>query len=362
MAKKLTSLTENSCREFVKGAEYRAELTCDTIAGFHLQKLVASAAYRLRYRDIDGKQKIIKLGKYVDGSKDRMEAAKQAIVYRGAVHDGKDPVADANRQHAVRKVEHQLEQSAIVGVYLEGDYKEFQHRKLSGGEHNLNFIRKHFAEWMDLSMADIGKVLMKRWQSKMETIEWERKEKGVLVPKVGYSYDYIVRCYGAYRAMVRHAITNDVLKDDPLKGFKLESPNSDAQESQHDGSDKLKRRMLTSDELHGIMYGMELFKEECLANLAKPDWKRDIPYWFYPFFYLAYYTGLRVGDLYTLNYNQLNLDFKRLVKIPNKTRHHRNPIQVTHTLNDHLLGILKDWHKMQGSPTSGLVFHLRKVS
>lgn len=357
MAKKsITSLTEDKCRLHVKNAAYRAELACDTIPGFHLQKLKTSAAYRFRYRDMGSNARIVNLGAYIEGKADRIEAAKQASILRGIVTDGGDPAADAKRMQAKQKAEYDLQQTATVGQYLEGIYKRHQARQKDEGIHNLNFIRKNFAEWFSLPMANLTPAHLKQWQLSMETAKREVIESGVKVEKIGYSHAYITRVFGAFRTMIRHAVAEGVLSDDPIAKFRLQRPVALEKAKKLDGSDKQKRRELTPDEIHQLMAGAELFRQECLDKLSKSNWKRDVPMWFYPFFYLAYYTGLRPGDLYTLNWNELNLNFKRLTTTPNKTQHHSDPIEVSHKLNDYLTDILKEWHKLQGSPTSGLVF------
>lgn len=340
--KKITSLTEDRSLQHARAADYRAELVCDMTPGFHLQKLKTSASYRFRYRDAGGKARIMNLGSFVDGTKDRLEAAKQAAILYGIVKDGGDPAAEAQRLQVKRKAEHELQQSATVGAYLEGIYKRYQARKKDGGEHNLNFIRKHFSDWLALPMADITPVMMKQWQLEKEND--------------GLAHATIQRVFGAFRTMLRHAVAEGVLTDDPIVKFRLQRPVASEKAKKLDGSDKLKRRMLTKEELHGIMYGMELFKADCMEKLSKPDWKRDVPMWFYPFFYLAYYTGLRSGDLYSLNWHELNLNFNRLNITPNKTQHHPDPIQINQKLNDHLISILKEWHTQQGKPETGLVF------
>lgn len=337
-----TSITVDKSKQHSKAADYRAELACKKIVGFHLQKTKTGSTWRFRYRDVGGNARIINLGKFVDGTKDRLEAAELALTYRGQVEAGADPAAEMNRQLEQRKAEHELQKSATVGAYLEGIYKRHQARKKDSGEHNLNFIRKHFSDWLTMPMADITPNHLKQWQLQKEND--------------GLAHATIQRVFGAFRTMIRHAVTEGVLTDDPIIKFRLQRPVATQTAKKLDGSDKLKRRMLTKEELHGLMYGMELFKADCMEKMSKPDWKRDIPMWFYPFFYIAYYTGLRPGDLYTLNWHEVNLTFKTINTKPNKTQHHPDPIQINQKLNDHLIGILKEWHTQQGKPITGLVF------
>jgi integrase len=124
--------------------------------------------------------------------------------------------------------------------------------------------------------------------------------------------------------------------------------------------------MLTKQELKGINSGITLYRDKLIqgressishgkSNLVS---LKDLAHshWFFPFFRLAAYTGLRPGDLYTLNWQELNINFKRLVKIPNKTRHHSNPCKVDLPLDNGITGVMKGWHEQLGSPSGGLVF------
>lgn len=343
MAKKsITSITTDAAVKHKNSADYRAELSCSSTIGFHLQKTKTGATWRLRYRDADGSARIVNLGKFFDGTKDRLEAAVLANEYRVKIEDGGDPVIDKKQEQAKRKADYQLKEASTVGAYLDGIYKQHQARKKDFGTHNLNFIRKHFADWFDMPMADITPTHLKAWQLQKE--------------QDGLTYDTIQRVFGAFRTMIRHAVTEEVLQADPIVKFKLARPVATEKAKKLDGSDKQKRRMLTSEELSAVMKGAELFKADCLAKLNKPNWKRDVPMWFYPFLYIGYYTGLRPGDLYTLNWHELNLRDKRLTTTPNKTQHHPDPIRVDQKLSDQLVEILTEWHKLQGSPTSGLVF------
>jgi integrase len=65
---------------------------------------------------------------------------------------------------------------------------------------------------------------------------------------------------------------------------------------------------------------------------------------------------MRPGDLYTLTWQELNLTFRRLVKIPEKTIHHKNPAKLDLPLNDDIYNVMALWHTQQGCPADGLVF------
>ena len=83
-----TSITVDKSVRHIKAALYQEELSCDKITGFHLKKTKAGGTWRLRYSDLPKKRKLITLGRFVDGTKDRLEAAELALSYRGKVEEG----------------------------------------------------------------------------------------------------------------------------------------------------------------------------------------------------------------------------------------------------------------------------------
>lgn len=85
-------------------------------------------------------------------------------------------------------------------------------------------------------------------------------------------------------------------------------------------------------------------------NQNKPN------HWFYTFTLLALHTGLRPGDLLSLTWQELNVNFKRLVKVPEKTRHHSNPTKIIMDLTEQTIADIKPWWELQGKPNAGLVF------
>ena len=343
MAKKsITSISIDKSISHNKTASYRAELPCDTIAGFHLQNGKTGSTWRFRYRDLSSKARILNLGKFVDGTKDRIQAAELALSYRGKVADCGDPASEAEKELQQRKIKHAENLNSTVGAYFNGIYTNHQSRKKDGGKHNLGYITRYFSGWFDWPMNAVSKHHLKVWQVDMEA--------------KNLSHETIKRSFGALRTMLRHAVNEEVLESDPTSRFTLAPPTALEKAAKHDGSDSKSRRMLTSEELAGINKGMELFNAECADKLKKPNWNRPIPAWFYPFFRLAAYSGLRTGDLYSLNWDELNLQFKRLTKTPKKTQHHNDPISVDLPLDDGITRVLSDWYEFLGKPTGGLVF------
>jgi len=345
-----TSLTEHKCNQHIKSAEYRAELACTKIIGFHLQKLKTGGCWRFRYSNFEGKKRILNLGKYSNDTKSRIDAANLAERYRAIIKEGKDPsrIISDNRQQELETAKRKAQ--GKLGAYLEGVYTRHQSRKANGGKHTIKIIEKNFSDFLAMPMDEINEVNLKEWQVKKE------KEKK--------SHATIKRAFGALRTLLRHAVSEGYLDVDPSRKFKLMAPIANAEVTEKDVFKQ--RRMLTSEELTKIYKALDLYKRQLIEqrNNSRNHGKSYLtdlaqlafPHWFFPFFHLAAFSGMRTGDLYSLTWQELNLDFRRLIKTPNKTKHHTDAIKVDLPLNNEIISIMRAWNQQNGCPTTGLVF------
>jgi integrase len=199
-------------------------------------------------------------------------------------------------------------------------------------------------------MSTITAAEIKLWQSE--------REKQVKFPT-------IQRAYGALKTMLNKAVDDGILEFNPLPTKSpLERPHFEETDQQLDA--KNKRRLLTQEEVTRLFSGLEQFN-----NLKKEQRQRSIKHgkayleshddksfshWAIPFTYLAYYTGMRAGDLKAITWQNLNLNFKRLSFTPSKTRHHPDPIVVSLELPRSIVEIMERWWRQSGKPSTGLVF------
>jgi integrase len=348
----ITSLSQLQSLEHARNGKNLSELACLKIPGFHLLKRETCSTWRLRYRNFNNQQKLIKLGKFEDGNKDRLDAAKSALKHRQQIIEGNDPVAEKLKKKLANQLSEVKMKSGTVGKYLTGTYTAHQARKSNEGKHTIDMLDKHFKQWFDLPMSAITEVELKDWQAS--------KEKDKL------SHSTIKRTFGALRTMLRHAVREGVLEFDPSHKFQLQAPTAKEKDKKQQGEELRVRRMLTSGELTAIQLGIDKYKALLISQRTSSiaHGKKSLPslnnvvhpHWFFPFFRLAAYTGLRTGDLYSLTWQELNLQFKRLVKVPNKTKHHSDPITVNLPLDDTITQIMNDWFIQLGSPSNGPVF------
>jgi integrase len=350
---KKTSFTQHNVLTFLSTATDYAEKSCSMISGFQVRKLVSGGQWRYRYTDADGFKRCITIGKF-PSIKPEM-AANEAISLAGEIAKGFDPLVNKNKKiEEVRdfKNKQKASKQANFKAYLEGIYTDHQSRKAHEGKHTIDMIRKHFQQWLDLPMDSITVVDLKHWQSE--------KRKSQL------SHATIKRAFGALRTMLRHAVREGVLEFDPTHKFQLDPPTASEKNNSLQGHDLKTRRMLTGEELAGIHLGIERYKSELIRQRENSLAHGKIglislkdlahPHWFFPFFRLAAYSGLRTGDLYTLNWQELNTQFQRLVKVPNKTKHHHDPIKLNLPLDNDITHVLGLWHEQCGKPANGLVF------
>jgi integrase len=337
--------------QHVLSGKVRGELTCSLIAGFHLQKMSSCATWRMRYRDHNNQQKIIKLGTYVDGKIDRVESAELALKYRQQILDGNQPIVGKDSHRSTSPLSSKRK-GCTLGQYLLGPYTVHQSTKANAGKHTIDMIAKHFKQWVHLTLASIDGSDLQAWHA--------HKQKSAL------SHATILRAFGAFRTMMRHAVKHGVIEFDPSHKFQLQTPAPHPQNTQAPSLQVNPRRLLSKQELTAIQSGIAQYKSKLIAQRSNSisHGKRQLPslkglthpHWFFPFLRLAAYTGLRSGDLYSLTWQELNLAKKSLTKAPNKTKHYKDPIKVELPLDDSIMQIMSAWYQQQGSPRSGLVF------
>ncbi|MFT6909737.1 MAG: integrase [Oleiphilaceae bacterium] len=350
---KKTSFTQNNVLQFLADATDYAEKACLMISGFQIRKLKGGGQWRYRYTDADGFKRCITIGKFPSIKPET--AANEAISLAGEIAKGSDPLVNKSKkieEDREYKKKQKANKQANLETYLSGIYTAHQARKSNEGKHTIDMISKHFKQWATLPMASITDIELKAWQAEKE--------------KSGLSHSTIKRAFGAFRTMLRHAVREGVLEFDPSHKFQLQAPTAKEKSKKQQGEELRVRRMLTPNELTAIQLGIDKYKALLIKQRSNSiaHGKKELPsfdsvahpHWFFPFFRLAAYTGLRTGDLYSLTWQELNLQFKRLVIIPNKTKHHSDPITVNLPLDDTITQIMKDWFMQLGSPSNGLVF------
>lgn len=343
-----TSITDAIARRFLSEGKERDTLFCKRVTGLHLVNLKTGASWRYRYQDANGKRRVATIGRFSELKP--QQAAEKALAWR---NQGQDVLAEKqrNRKEAVEQAA--LAANRTIKDYIEGAYKRYQSRKKSGDE-TLAMIKFNFADLLDRDMATLTKSDILTWQFKRETD--------------GVSHDTIKRAYSALTTMLRYACNQDppLLENNPLEKVRLEKPTDTERADQLSADRRSSRRILTNKEISNLHDGLEGFAAELREQRRNsrahgksylPDLDQvAYPHWFIPLCYCALYTGMRTGDLYSLTWEELNVNFGRLDKVPEKTRHHPKPARIIMDLPTDLLEVMRAWNEQQGKPLTGLIF------
>lgn len=346
-----TSIDDDVAQAWLKKAKERETLACTRLPGFHLVRLKKGGAWRWRYTDALGNRKVATVGKSAS-----MTAEQAADIVADWIKNEVDPLRDkATRQDQKRTAIEESERRTLR-YYLENHYQRVMASwSYQSARANNQRMYKHFDAWLDRDITAIKKPDVRAWQASIE--------------KQGKAYSTIKRTYSALVTMLNSAVDDGVIDVNPLSGVKLLPPTQAAQAAVDNPDRANQRRMLTHAELEALHRGLALFDEDIRTmransrahgkNLSDLS-QRKYPHWFHPFALLALHTGLRTGDLITLKWSELNVEFGRLVKVPEKTRHKavragKKPIVVEMKLNDTIIGIMRTWKREQGGDVD-LVF------
>lgn len=349
MAKLDTSITDKTADSFLKSADDRATLWCEKISGLHLLKTKTGGSWRYRYSDPTGKRRTATVGRYP--SMKPQQAAERASAWR---NDDADVLAEKEQAKAQAIADKQLAAHRTLRAYLDGPYTRYQDRR-TGGNATLAILRSNFESLLDRDLSTLTRADIQAWQSERE--------------KKGRAHATLKRAYGGLRTMLRQAIVDGMLKDNPLEHVALEKPVDNERSAELRKKREATRRLLTKGELAVFHSGLDVFADEIRQgrrnsrkhgkpNLADLD-NVAYPSWFIPFAKLSLYTGLRPGDLFSLTWsNELNPTFGRLTKTPEKTKHHGEDkaARVEMDLPPDALVVVRAWHEQNGKPDSGLVF------
>lgn len=350
-------MDKTSAARHIKTGQYRSELSDSKIKGFHLQKMKSGGKYRLRFTSpVTEKQRIITLGIYVDGTRDRTDAKHLATIYIADIKQGKDPIVEREKKAVQDREKIQVEklknrQLTTVGSYLENHYKQHLSRKKDEGRPTYNRIKNTFNAWLKLPMSSLDEAMLHEWQKTYE---------------VNHTYDTCKHVFALLKTMLRHAVKNEIITKNPLKDCELLEETFIEKNKLQEKKTTSERKMFTKNEMTKIKKAVGIYRQQIIDQRessrqhGKPDLPsfRELshPHWFFPFFAIAATTGMRVGDIYNLQWHHINFEEKSLRKVANKTQHHRDPAVLDLHLHPPVLKPLHDWFVQQGCPSDGLVF------
>jgi integrase len=360
--KRKASFTSDQARKFAKSAQHAEILTDKNNPGFQLYMNKEKPVWRYRYSDpITGKRHIVVIGPFAWGDNAPGLTLPAALaIYddwvsseRGPKHERAAKKAAIIESEVAAQREKEAGKQRTLGAYLAHGYSARLRGKRGEGYATIERIKSVFHGLLDRDMLTLSAMDIYEWQDKREAN--------------GRARATLIRDYGGLKKAVKSAFEDGFISSDPLAGVKLKVPTFEQQKAIHAESQKDDRRPFTDDELRALLKGLAAFDAETREGRrnSRKHGKAYLPdldgvafaHWFIPFTHLALHTGLRVGDLFSLQWgSELNLTFGNLTKVPEKTLHNANPARIVMPLNSVIRKIMRDWWEQSGKPESGLVF------
>lgn len=331
-----TECTKKQFDEWINNSS-SSEISLGGIAGFHAKRNNEGATFRLRYSDEAGKRRFYKIGSYplITLQQARLEARKKA----GEKELGTDIQAD--------RIERKRLAENTLGLYLDNIYSITALQK-SYGKHEIKAIKRHFEAYLERPLNSFTAKDVSNWQAKMI--------------KKGLSVSTIKKQYTALKTVINHAIKRGFLEINSLQHVKLDYMKDSMERIE---ARREKRTYLSKEQISALYEGLERYENERRkerANSIRHGKKNLLSFegltytsHVVPMIELLFHTGLRSGDIITLKWTDINLDFGTLSKVLNKTRH-KNPDATTLPLSPEAIRVLKAWNKQNGLARSGFVF------
>lgn len=331
-------ITKTSLKKFNSIAQKGDRLNDTLQHGFHARKLSTSIGLYFRYQSPSGGRKTVSIGTY---PKISVENARKIISdYSGRIASGED-ISETLSENK------KLSRNTCLN-YIEEIY-DAELKKKKDGKNIRADLFNHFSDLLKKPLPSISKRMIAKWLA--------QKEAQGLSPKT------IKKVFAYFNAMLNHAVkVGGVLETNPLQGYSLNLRKSTPEE---DRKLRQKRTYLTQEQTLKFFNALDLYQQEKrIKNLnSRSHGKQYLPDlnqvefvdYVKPIMLFLYYTGLRPGDALNLQWDEVNLPFKRITKVINKTRH-KNEHPTTIPLSDPCIEVLKTWHRQYGSPAQGYVF------
>ncbi len=342
----LTSISDVALKKFLKSSVENERLSCTKITGFFIRKNRGVGSATFRYQPSSGKGG---RGDITIGRTNKLklsEAALIAVRMIKAINNGDDPklVLKDGSVEIKRVIPGNPNSPGKLKNYFENVYLPDLVRERgvkAAGDQEL-IIRREFEHLFEKEMSDLSTTDIHAWQKTHD--------------KKGNAYGTIVRYFKPLCALIGHAIKESYISKGANEGLLLHRPfqtnclktkNKDQRDRDLDRDedvDIVVRRILEKGELKRLAKALREFnqdvvdqRERSLTHSNKqhlPSFKNiAFAHWFVPYFLIAYYTGMRMGDILNLEWKQVRE--KELVKFTNKSKHNDSPVRLAIDIIDH---------------------------
>ena len=249
-----------------------------------------------------------------------------------------------------------------LGKFIDGDWTDYGQSHIASFENMKATVKRSFRDLLETPMADIGELEMARWRKGRNT---RTKEDGT--PRKVVNLETIRREVTYLRAILNYAVTSKTIASHQLARYKVAGTLTDTHS-------KAKLRYLSPDEEKALRAELDaregrIRKERESAN----KWRRQRKQPLYPaigpdefadhikpLVLLALNTGLRRGDLFDLEWSEVDLELRQIRRVIGKSSHarrkHGKPVEkATLPLSAEAHKILVQLHEHR-NPASELVF------
>lgn len=356
-----SSITEAKLKTFISTASEGDELTCQTIGGFRVFKNRSDKAASFKFRPPKGKRTQITIGK--TSVFKISEASKIAQDMIEAISNGGDPreVIKKGAVKTTRIISGDPKSPSLLGNYFENVYLPdlLRERGEDKAKDQELMIRREFEHLFDKEMSDLSTADIHKWQKTHD--------------QKGSSYSTVVRYFKPLCALLGHAIKESYIKKGENEGLLLNRPfptnclksktkgQRDTELDRDADIDIVVRRALERSEIERLSQAVRDFNQDYVdkrertrehaKGMAHPSLKNvAFSHWFIPFFLIAYYTGMRMGDILNLEWKHVRE--KQIVKVTNKSSGYDKPVKLVIDITDHkglfdfsLLEVLTEWRK-----------------
>ena len=253
-------------------------------------------------------------------------ARAQALNVLGQATAGADPGRDAKR-----------EQRATLGMYIGGQYTEYAQQNIASHDGTLKLLAANFGHLYGAPMTDISEMDVQRWRAKLA------KQPSPV------AFTTVQRRFTALKACLNTALkTHKVITHHQLAGVTLKRTTA-----QLETADEKPPRFLTRNDEYPRLVAALNARQTRMRASGLPCMTGQYTDHLMPLVLVALHTGLRRGDLFSLEWSHINLERGQVTKVINKTR--RKTVKpVTLPLRNDAVAVLKDWRAQTDG--NGLVF------
>ncbi len=278
---------------------------------------------------IAGRESTYKIGRYP--SVTATQARDQATVVLAKAVQG----INAQEEKKKEKQRKLLEDKLTLGGFMENVYKSYLLAEMKSGAHIIANIERYFSQWNGKRLTDINEFLVANW----------RKQQ----LNRGLSAGGVNRPIASLRALLNYAYcVAKVIDHHPLGRFK----------QLKEDKNKIVRYLSADEEsrLRQALYGRD--KRRRTERTSSNNWRRQRGYevfpefgaeeftdYLTPFVLLALNTGARRGEMFNLNWGDIDFQSKNLAIHGNIGK---GKTTRTVPLNSEAIEILQKWKELSG--------------